>query len=204
MMDTLDEDCILTVLHLVPPTSRFWVALSCSRFRRLCGGPYITYPLASNLTMEAAAEMGFLPWKFWWHRQMLYACRQGDEALMRMILVKEPLLRLTQDHAWNAASSGSVPCLSLLRDMHCEWNERVCFHAAFNGHIDVLGYALREGCPIWIGMTFFRAVRSEHVHVLHWLFENGFHPYDSEGLLTISRQEGCYASYSYLASRLAL
>ena len=45
-----------------------------------------------------------------------------------------------------AAKSGNLEALKLVRENGCPWNETICARAARGGHLDVLKWAIENGC----------------------------------------------------------
>jgi hypothetical protein len=101
-----------------------------------------------------AAALGLLP--------------QLQEALSRS---DAPQL-LTTKLAAAAASSGSLPCLTLLKELACPWDAATCLSAAARGHLGCLQYAHEGGCP-WNADTCSRAAGGGHLDCLRYALANG-------------------------------
>lgn len=51
------------------------------------------------------------------------------------------------DFAETAASYGNLPALQSLRQNNCPWDARVVARARFRRHLEVLEWAIENGCP---------------------------------------------------------
>ena len=76
-----------------------------------------------------------------------------------------------------AARDGHLEVLKWARRNGCPWDEKTCAEAARGGHLEVLRWARENGCP-WDEMTCARAANGGHLEVLQWLRQNGC-PWDS-------------------------
>jgi hypothetical protein len=47
----------------------------------------------------------------------------------------------------NATSSGNLPALQWLRENNCAWDVRVITAARDGGHLDLIDWAIANGCP---------------------------------------------------------
>ena len=72
----------------------------------------------------------------------------------------------------NVARNGHLEVLKWARKNGCPWDEWTCTYAALNGHLEVLKWARKNnGCP-WNKWTCENAARKGHLEVLKWLREN--------------------------------
>lgn len=74
-----------------------------------------------------------------------------------------------------ACATGQLRTLAWLRAHRCPWNEEASAHAAANGHVDVLNWALENGCPVGAdGELCSHAASSGHIAVLEALRARGY------------------------------
>jgi hypothetical protein len=52
------------------------------------------------------------------------------------------------------------------------WGERMIANAALNGHLDIIMFARKNGCP-WNSRTCEYAAQNNHLNVLNWTKNNG-------------------------------
>lgn len=73
-----------------------------------------------------------------------------------------------------AAYYGDLGLVIQLRDMNCKWDDRVCWFAAFHGHLDVLQWlrAQNPPCP-WGIFTLSVAIMRKHDHIVEFCRRNG-------------------------------
>ena len=71
-----------------------------------------------------------------------------------------------------AAWGGHLEVLAFARRNGCPWDVDTCTGAAFGGHLGVLAWARSKGCP-WDSDTACAAHRKGHAHVLQWVLEHG-------------------------------
>ena len=62
--------------------------------------------------------------------------------------------------------------LNWLRSEGCPWDERACWGAAQDGHLEILKWLRSKGCP-WNAETCTFAAQSGHLDVLQWAIDNG-------------------------------
>ena len=60
---------------------------------------------------------------------------------------KKKPLSMSKRTCSSAAQGGHLEVLKWLRRKGCPWNERTCLRAAVHGHLDVLRWAIDNGCP---------------------------------------------------------
>ena len=76
------------------------------------------------------------------------------------------------------ALAGNVELVHWLREVKkCTWDERTCYGAVWNGHLECLKYANENGCP-WHERTCKIATSNGHFTCLTYVRENGC-PWDS-------------------------
>ena len=72
-------------------------------------------------------------------------------------------------HDWRtcmtAAEGGHLDVLKYAHKNGCPWNEWTCRRAAGGGHLNVLKYAREKGCP-WDDETCYYAAEGGHLNVL--------------------------------------
>ena len=101
-----------------------------------------------------------------------------EDAMMSLPMLRWSIDRglkatdLKQDHAAEAAWSGSLDVLRYLHEKGCPWNEDTCGGAAQGGHLTVLQWAREHGCP-WNETTCVRSAWKGHLDVLQWGRANG-------------------------------
>jgi hypothetical protein len=71
------------------------------------------------------------------------------------------------------------------------WEKMICANAALNGHLDVLIWILKNGCP-WDEETCEYAVRGGRLDILKWILEYGIKPDDNmnKNVCAIAADEG--------------
>jgi hypothetical protein len=62
--------------------------------------------------------------------------------------------------------------LKWARKNHCPWNEKTCYKAAQNGHLNILQWARENYCK-WDLKTCYKASKRSHLEVLQWAINNG-------------------------------
>lgn len=67
----------------------------------------------------------------------------------------------------DAARGGHLGVLQWARKNGCPWNEWTCSNAAKGGHLEVLRWARQNGCP-WNGWTYNEAFTCGHLAVREW------------------------------------
>ena len=70
-----------------------------------------------------------------------------------------------------AARDGHLEVLRWARRNGCPWDWRTCSAAATGGHLEVLQWARQNGCP-WNSYTCEGAALGGHLEVLRWTHEN--------------------------------
>ena len=71
-----------------------------------------------------------------------------------------------------AAEHGHLDVIKYLRKHGCPWNEWPCEHAARGGHVGVLTYAREHDCPWDQGACFKAAAANHHWDVVDWIKSN--------------------------------
>jgi hypothetical protein len=72
-----------------------------------------------------------------------------------------------------AAMNGDLRTLQWLREKNCPWDEVVTFRAATRRHIEVLRWALENGCPIIYDNIYSFLNRKRDQDTIEWLNTNG-------------------------------
>ena len=73
---------------------------------------------------------------------------------------------------YGAASGGHLNLLKWALKNGCSWDSATCAHAAINGHLEVLKWAHENGCD-WNTNTCSDAALNGHLDLLKWARENG-------------------------------
>ena len=141
---------------------------------------------AMDVLMKAAIRHGRIDALQWLceHDGCVRACDQGyemeemcaDAALTGLL----DAIRLLRNHGcpWNtktcsnAASSGHLEMLQWARQHGCPWDEETCEAAAKGGDFEVLRYAHEHGCP-WDEWTCQAAAKMGYLEVLRYAHEHG-------------------------------
>ena len=94
-------------------------------------------------------------------------------------LIRARRWKYPDDVCLQAAIGGHLDVLQWARRNGCPWDKRTCSRAAFGGHLPVLQWARENDCP-WDVSTCYFAARGGHREVLQWARANGFpEPYES-------------------------
>ncbi|KAL6062163.1 Ankyrin repeat domain containing protein [Balamuthia mandrillaris] len=71
-----------------------------------------------------------------------------------------------------AAKAGHVDILRWLQKKGCPWDATTCKAAAVEGNLDALKWLRFHGCP-WDERVFLAAAKSGRLAVVHWLHHHG-------------------------------
>ena len=85
---------------------------------------------------------------------------------------KKKPLSMNESTCRSAAWEGHLEVLKWLRRQGCPWNEYACIYAAKGGHLETLKWLRSEGCP-WDEETCEWAAWKGHLNVLRWAIDNG-------------------------------
>jgi hypothetical protein len=99
-----------------------------------------------------------------------YAIKKGDIEGLENIKAKFPFAFQWKWACAYATNVRNFDSLVWLRNRGwCDWDLNTPNEAAANGDLDILKYALREGCECDIEALFLRAASAGHQNVLKWL-----------------------------------
>ncbi len=84
------------------------------------------------------------------------------------------IIRLSAMHnlCETAARYGQLNILKWLRNQGYSWGVWVCRYSAGNGYIDILQYAIKNGCPYDDAKYY--AIKNGHSDIVAWMTENGY------------------------------
>lgn len=118
------------------------------------------------------------------------AVRAKNRPMIETLLSWNPEWRLCPQVCSEAASFRDLSLLRWLRESHsCEWDETTVYKAAMKGHLHIVKYCLRKGCP-WNFRFLPSCIQNNHLHILRWArrsLEAVFTPYHFWYAVTYNR-----------------
>ena len=84
----------------------------------------------------------------------------------------------SEDYPWDeglcfeAASNGHLDIIKWAIDNGCEWNEETCNAAASEGHLEILKWAIEHDCP-WNSDLLYNALPTNNLEIIQYLLEIG-------------------------------
>jgi hypothetical protein len=123
-----------------------------------CGGrKLLMLPQPQSSTYSKVADKQF---------DMGIAAARGGCIDIMNYLDTEKLASFNVYSCRNAAAIGNLKTLQWLREKGCPWDGQVTFKAAFNRHLELLVWAIKNGCPCSTRLV-------DNVKTHEWLNENG-------------------------------
>jgi hypothetical protein len=115
---------------------------------------------------DGKAEPGPWPWTM-----AGPAAESGSEAALARAI--EQGATISPSTYVSAVLEGRLNIVRFLHERGYAWDEHTVDHAVSEGHLDILDYALANGCPHDIARTIKRAIRYRKTDVLRFLWETG-------------------------------
>ncbi len=119
-----------------------------------------------------------------WHLVCKHVCHRWRNLLLAQRTQHHSLPKVS--YAAVLASGGHLEVLQWAIEQGCPWDQtQMCAYAALGGHLEVLQWARSQGCP-WDERTCGWAARGGHLEVLQWARSQGC-PWNEEICATAAR-----------------